>query len=118
NSQIINGLATPLATTDPFSLLTSTSVTVASGEAFLQVPMFFGPGTDFTTPRPAVGAGPGTAGVALGDQWTSSRAIPATATTPAYAANASAPLGDLLEALLAQGGTLRVLAFGVLAQST
>lgn len=118
NSQIINGLATPITTSDPFSLLSSMSVTVASGEAFLQVPMFFGPGTDFTTLRPAVGAGPGTAGVALGDQWTSSRAIPATATTPAYAANASAPLGDLLEALLAQGGTLRVLAFGVLAQST
>jgi hypothetical protein len=118
NSQIINGLATPLATTDPFSLLTSASVTVVSGEAFLQVPVFFGAGSDFATLRPATGAGPGTTGVALTDQWTSSRAIPATATTPAIAANSPVALGDLLEALLAQGGSLRVLAFGVLAQST
>jgi hypothetical protein len=118
NSQIIDGLATPLATTDPFSLLTSASVTVASGEAFLQVPVFFGTGTDFATLRPSTGAGPGTSGVALTDQWTSSRAIPATATTVAIAANTPVALGDLLEALLAQGGSLRVLAFGVLAQST
>jgi LPXTG-motif cell wall-anchored protein len=118
NSQIINGLASPLATTDPFSLLTSASVSVVSGEAFLQVPVFFGPGTDFSTLRPAVGATAGTTGVALTDQWISSRAIPASATTPAIAANSPVVLGDLLEALLAQGGSLRVLAFGVLAQST
>jgi hypothetical protein len=118
NSQIINGLATPLATTDPFSLLTSASVTVASGEAFLQVPVFFGAGTDFATLRPATGAGPGTTGVALTDQWMSSRLIPATGTTAAIAANTSVALGDLLEALLAQGGSLRVLAFGVLAEAS
>lgn len=118
NSQIINGLATPLATTDPFSLLASASVTVASGQAFLQVPVYFGAGTDFATLRPATGAGPGTSGVALGDQWVSSRVIPATATTPAIAANTPALLGDVLEALLAQGGSLRVLAFGVLAEAS
>lgn len=118
NSQIINGLATPLATADPFSLIASASVTVTSGEAFLQVPVFYGTGSDFATLRPAVGAAPGTTGVALGDQWMSSRAIAATATTPAIAADTPVALGDLLEALLAQGGSLRVLAFGVLAQST
>jgi hypothetical protein len=118
NSQIINGLATPLATTDPFSLLVSASVTVTSGEAFLQVPVYFGPGTDFATLRPAAGASAGTTGVALTDQWMSSRAIPATATTAAIGANTPVVLGDLLEALLAQGGSLRVLAFGVLAQAT
>lgn len=118
NSQIINGLATPLVTADPFSLFSSASVTVASGEAFLQVPVFFGPANTFATLRPAVGAAAGTTGVALTDGWTSSRVIPATAATAEIPANATVPLGDLLEALLAQGGSLQVLAFGVLAQAS
>lgn len=118
NSQIINGLATPIATTNPFPLFTSLSVTVVSGEAFLQVPVFFGPGSTFATLRPAAGAAAGTSGVALTDQWMSSRAIPATAVTAAIAANTPVALGDLLEALVAQGGNVQVLAFGVLAQSS
>lgn len=118
NSQIINGLATPIVTTAPFGAFTSLSVTVASGEAFLQVPVFFGPGSTFATLRPATGATAGTSGVALADTWTSSRAIPATATTPAIAANAPVALGDLLEALVAQGGSVQILAFGVLAQAS
>ena len=56
--------------------------------------------------------------MALSDLWTSSRVIPATGSTAEIAANAPAPLGDVLEALLAQGGSLEVLAFGVLAQSS
>ncbi|MGN6271645.1 MAG: hypothetical protein ACTHMQ_00995 [Protaetiibacter sp.] len=118
NSQIINGLATPIVTTAPFGAFTSLSVTVASGEAFLQVPVFFGPGDTFATLRPATGATAGTSGVALSDAWTSSRAIPATAVTPAIAANTPVPLGDLLEALVAQGGSVQLLAFGVLAQAS
>jgi LPXTG-motif cell wall-anchored protein len=48
----------------------------------------------------------------------SSRLIPATGTTAAIAANTSVALGDLLEALLAQGGSVQLLAFGVLAQAS
>jgi LPXTG-motif cell wall-anchored protein len=118
NSQIINGLATPIVTTAPFAAFTSLSVTVVSGEAFLQVPVFFGPGNTFATLRPATGATAGTSGVALTDLWVSSRAIPATATTPAIAANDPVVLGDLLEALVAQGGSVQLLAFGVLAQAS
>jgi len=118
NSQIIDGLATPIATTDPFPLFTSLAVTVVSGEAFLQVPVFFGPGATFATLRPAAGATAGATGVALSDQWVSSRAIPATSVTPAIAANSPVALGELLEALVAQGGNVQILAFGVLAQSS
>ncbi|MEF3403364.1 hypothetical protein [Agromyces sp. CCNWLW203] len=115
NSQIINGLAAPLADADLAQLITSADVEVVSGEAFYQVPITFGEAATFTTLRPAFGAGPGTTTFALGDQWVSSREIPATATTAAIAANTPVLLGDLIEAIEANG-TVNVLAFGVLAQ--
>ncbi|MGW9632057.1 hypothetical protein ACWGST_15265 [Agromyces sp. NPDC055520] len=117
NSQIINGLATPLADADLAQLITSADVDVVSGEVFFQVPIFFGEANTFTTLRPAFGAGPGTTTFALGDQWVSSKAVPATATTAAIAANTPVLLGDLIEAIEANG-TVDVLAFGVLAQET
>ncbi|KQZ09031.1 hypothetical protein ESP57_15015 [Agromyces fucosus] len=115
NSQIINGLATPLADADLAQLITSADVEVVSGEVFYQVPITFGESAIFTTLRPAFGAGPGTTTFALGDQWVSSKEIPATGTTAAIAANTPALLGDLIEAIEANG-TVNVLAFGVLAQ--
>lgn len=115
NSQIINGFAAPLADADLAQLITSADVEVVSGEAFYQVPITFGESATFTTLRPAFGAGPGTTTFALGDQWVSSKAIPGTATTAAIAANAPVLLGDLIEAIEANG-TVNVLAFGVLAQ--
>ncbi|MFB9308914.1 hypothetical protein BJY17_001621 [Agromyces hippuratus] len=117
NSQIINGLATPLADADLAQLITSADVEVVSGEAFFQVPITFGEAATFTTLRPAFGAGPGTTTFALGDEWVSSRDIPATATTAAIAANTPVLLGDLIEAIEANGA-VNVLGFGVLAQAT
>jgi LPXTG-motif cell wall-anchored protein len=117
DSQVINGLATPISTTDPFGLFASTAVTVVSGEAFYQVPLTFGSASTFTTLRSDPGQTAGATSFSLSDGWASSRAIPATSTTPLIAATQRVPLGDLLEALIANGGVIEVLAFGVLADS-
>jgi len=116
NSQIINGLTTPF-TGDVYTLLNSFGISVVSGEAFLQVPVFYGPGSTFATLRSA-GLPAGDTIADVYDGWESSKAIPATATTAAIAANTAVRLGDLIDALNAQGGSLRVLAFGVLANSS
>jgi hypothetical protein len=110
NSQIINGLATPLATADLASLIGSADVQ-ATGRAFFQVALTFGDGT-FTTLRPA---NPDTT-FALGSDWVSSKDIPATASTAAIAKNTPVAVGDLAAAVEAHAN-VTVLGFGVLAES-
>lgn len=107
-SQIINGFDAPLADADLASLITSAGVAVTSGAVHFQVPIFYGPDSAFATLRPAVAG----SAFAIGDQWVSSRDIPATATTPAIAKNTPVVLGDLIDAIEANG-QVQVLAFGV-----
>ena len=118
DSNIMNGFETPIQTDDVFSLLASYSITVASGEAYSQVPLFYGEPVDgrenFTTLRayaPFTGAASATE---LSDQWTVSRTIAATGTTPEIVKNQAYALGDILEAIDAHG-SVRVLAVGALA---
>ncbi len=108
HSQIINGFATPLADADLASLITSAGVAVTSGDVHFQVPIFFGPDSAFATLRPAA---PDVA-FAIGDEWVATRDIPATATTPAILKNTPVVLGDLIDAIEANGD-VQVLAFGV-----
>jgi hypothetical protein len=108
DSQIINGFETPLADADLASLITSAGVGTTSGAVHFQVPIFFGPDSAFATLRPAAPD----AAFAIGDEWVSSRNIPATATTPAIPKNTPVVLGDLIDAIEANG-EVQVLAFGV-----
>jgi hypothetical protein len=111
-SQIINGLAEPIVDADLASLIGSAGVSVVSGDVHFQVPIFFGPdGTTFATLRPAAPD----AGFGLDALWVSSRDIPATATTPAILKNTPVVLGDLIDAIEANGD-VQVLAFGVQAE--
>ena len=112
NSQVINGLATPLTTLELARLITTASVTVVSGEAFFQVPLFVGPTDEFTTLRPANAATPSANSTfSLFSQWVLSRAV--------AGLNANQPyrLGDIIESLEG-AGDVDVLAFGVLAQAS
>ncbi|WP_168626255.1 MULTISPECIES: LPXTG cell wall anchor domain-containing protein [unclassified Cryobacterium] len=112
NSQIINGLATPLTTLELERLITTASVTVVSGEAFFQVPLFVGPTDEFTTLRPANAATPSANSTfSLFSQWVLSRPV------AGLPANTPMRLGDIIDALEA-AGEVDVLAFGVLAQAT
>ncbi|HET8778823.1 MAG TPA: hypothetical protein VFM66_02030, partial [Agromyces sp.] len=110
SSQIINGFETPLGEADLASLITSAGVAVTSGTVHFQVPIFFGPEATFATLRPAAAD----VAFAIGDEWISSRDIPATATTPGITKNTPVVLGDLIDAIEANG-EVQVLAFGVLA---
>ncbi len=114
NSQIINGLTTPITDADLERLITTASVTVVSGEAFFQVPLFVGTGDPrlFTTLRPANAATPSVNSTfSLFSQWVSSNAV------PGIPANTPMRLGDIIDALEAVGD-VDVLAFGVLAQAS
>ena len=112
HSQIINGFETPLADADLASLITSAGVEVTSGAVHFQVPIFFGADAAFATLRPAAPD----AAFAIGDEWVSSRDIPATATTPAILKNTPVVLGDLIDVIEANGD-VQVLAFGVQADA-
>jgi Bacterial Ig-like domain (group 3)/Domain of unknown function (DUF4214) len=117
NSQIINGLTTPTMNADLSSLISSSRLNVVSGAVSLQVPLFYGPTGLFTTIRPAALAMPGTTGFALSDNWVSSNAISATASTPAIDAVTPVALGELIDALVAHA-SVQLLGFGVLAMSS
>ncbi|GAA3884738.1 hypothetical protein GCM10022381_28650 [Leifsonia kafniensis] len=113
NSQILNGLDTPLATADLASLIGSADVQ-ATGPAFFQVAVTFGTGdtAGWSTLRPA---NPDTT-FALDSDWVSSKDIPATASTAGIAKNTPVALGDLAAAVEAQLN-VSVGGFGVLAES-
>lgn len=111
-SQVIKGFSNNSDTLNAVNanlqfVLPEAEYTVAAGSdpVYLQVPIKFnnGDGLKFTTLR-NTGQGPGTHGVALSDQWQSSRAL------GAIPANTNAPLGDLIAAL----GDYKTIAVGVL----
>lgn len=114
SSQILNGLVGSgqpgLETSSDAlgELITSAGVDVVDGSVFLQVPVTFGD-SGWSTLRPAIGATDDTP-VELSDNWISTKTI------GDVVAQASTPLGTILDALETQGA-VRYSGFGVLADA-
>jgi hypothetical protein len=88
--------------------------TTTDGNASFQIPLTYGPTGAFTTIHTRDDLPAGDYNIEFGDYWVSTHAIPATATTPAIAANdQNTTLLQIVNAMEAQGGTQTLLAFGV-----
>jgi|GEM_PF-2838300 len=111
HSQILKGLETPVAATELYSMLTSqASVTVESGTVTYQVAFTHGGAIGWGTLR-SESLGAGDHVFSLTDPWKSSKAIGGS-----IAASTSYPLGDILDALIAEGSAQGT-AFGVQADN-
>ena len=108
HSQIIKGLDAPLTSPTVGALITAASVEVEDGSVTFQVPINYGPGTDFLTLR-SVDLEAGTHSFTLASKWASTRAVPSLG----IVAHQPVALGDLLDKLT----NVRVLGFGVQANT-
>lgn len=110
HSQILKGLETPVDGEDLYGILTSQAgVTVESGSVTYQVAVEFG-ATGWSTLRSG-GLAAGDHTFSLSDDWMSSKAIGAT-----IAANTAYPLGEILDAMNAEGDA-QAIGFGVQADA-
>ena len=120
-SQILNGLVNSgqpgISAENLTALILGASARVESGAVNFQVPVTFGTGGGYATLRPVV-AQSGDVTFGLTQLWTTSKDLPqvvdgSSVLSSSVAANSELPLGDLLDALYAQGNVLYS-GFGVL----
>ena len=119
SSQILNGLVgtgeAGLATTsvELGKLIGGVEVQVTSGTIHMQIPVTFG--TDGWATLRSNTPGSGAVAFDLTSPWTTSKAIPETSKSVAVPAHTVLPLGEILDALAAQGN-LRYSGYGILAE--
>jgi len=95
------------------SLIERASVVVGSGSVTYQISLFFGPNPNaplFTTLR-STSLMTGSHAFSQADTWATTRAF------PGYTPQQEAPLGELIDAVFAQGGSVALAAYGVQADS-
>lgn len=95
------------------SLIERASVVVGSGSVTYQISLFFGPNPNaplFTTLR-STSLMTGSHAFSQADTWATTRAF------PGYTPQQEAPLGELIDAVFAQGSSVALAAYGVQADS-